>query len=396
VSCPICRRFRCGSTSTTIAPLWSSALADPLAEDLGGQPGAGGRGRRLDGDRHNQALAAAATKIVVQTTGLGARQGLVARHAGLTPRTGSIANAVLLGSAPSHDGWCLSIESGDCSRGVQERFDAGRGAFCCRKRERESDATYSCWPNAAREMGGAPDVRRTGTWRAVEGGWHAGRGVQSGRVLLGRRCGGGTHAARDDRDGGPHTVGRILSPCPKRCCRGQFGTTLAGIEHGSWTWRGAGAEPPIGRRRVFVVGPSSWTACTNGKRHETFSHDGWYATGGGLVRRRRDRTSRPRTAMIRRRANNHLRRGGRTRGTRSTVVRGRLRIGLPAGSAAKDVAPSVAVVPARTLDQEVARRRGTWAAVLLQGTDSSGHDGDRTSQLMPTEVDGAVCVRLSS
>jgi acyl-CoA synthetase (AMP-forming)/AMP-acid ligase II len=330
-------------------PLWSSALADPLAQDLV----RGAERAVVAADSLvivSTSGATAAPKAVVHTHGSLVRHGaLLARHRGLTPEDRIY--------SPMPFFWVggltmvlLAALSSGAGAVVQERFDAEEALLLA---ERERVTQISCWPNAARAMAEHPTFADRDL-SSVRG------GTLVEALPVGQRPPSPDRAPVPlgmTETGGPHTaVADPYGPLPEEL-RGTFGTTLAGIEHrvvdvetGMELRIGSGAEGEL-----LVRGPFLMDSLYKRERHETFSPDGWYATGdmGWFDADGNLHFTGRRTAMIKSGGANISPAEVEDALTELDGVRAAFVFGVPAGERGEDVAAVVAVAPGATVDQDV-------------------------------------------
>ncbi len=219
---------------------------------------------------------------------------------------------------------------------TQERFDPGEALELA---ERERVTQISCWPNAARAMAEHPSFPQRDL-SAVTGGTliealpiehrPAARDLVS--TPLGMTETGGPHTGPDDG----------YAPLPPEQ-RGTFGRTLPGMEH-----RIVDVETGVelagdDEGEILVRGLFLMDALHKRERHETFTPDGWYATGDlgwfgadGLLRF----TGR-RTAMIKTAGANVS--PAEVEGVLGAIpgIRAAYVFGVPAGDRGEDVAAVV-------------------------------------------------------
>jgi acyl-CoA synthetase (AMP-forming)/AMP-acid ligase II len=330
-------------------PHWSCALADPLGDELV-------RGAQQTVVAPDPLVivstsgATAAPKAVVHTHGSLVRHGaLLARHRGLTSEDRIY--------SPMPFFWVggltmvlLAALSSGAAAVVQERFDAGEALLLA---ERERVTQISCWPNAARSMAEHPTFAERDL-SSVRG------GTLVEALPVGQRPPSPDRAPVPlgmTETGGPHTaVADPYTPLPEEL-RGTCGTALAGIEHlvvdvetGMELDTGSGAEGEI-----LVRGPFLMDNLYKRERHETFSPDGWYATGdmGWFDADGNLHFTGRRTAMIKSGGANISPAEVEDALTQLDGVRAAFVFGVPAGERGEDVAAVVALAPGATIDLDV-------------------------------------------
>jgi acyl-CoA synthetase (AMP-forming)/AMP-acid ligase II len=153
---------------------------------------------------------------------------------------------------------------------VQERFEAGEALDLI---ERERVTQVSCWPNAARAIAEHPSFYERDL-SAVRGGTLVEALPQDRRP----RGGAPPSPLGMTETGGPHTgVDDAAAPLPERV--GTFGQPLPGMEHrvvdvGTGTELARSDEGELLVRGAFLM-----HELYKQERHDTFTPDGWYATG---------------------------------------------------------------------------------------------------------------------
>jgi acyl-CoA synthetase (AMP-forming)/AMP-acid ligase II len=155
---------------------------------------------------------------------------------------------------------------------VQERFEPGE-ALALMARERVTHV--ACWPNAARAIADHPSFASTDL-SAVRGGplvealppHMRPAAPDLAPTVLGMSETGGPHTAQDDG----------YAPLPEHQ-RGSFGRSLPGMEH-RVVDVDSGADIHDGRvGELFVRGRFLMDGLYKRERSDTFTPDGWYATG---------------------------------------------------------------------------------------------------------------------
>ena len=155
---------------------------------------------------------------------------------------------------------------------VQERFEPGEALDLI---ERERVTQVSCWPNASRQLADHATFRgrdlgavRGGTLvEALPSDFRPPTADRAPNVL-GMTETGGPHTGPDD----PYAV--LPEPL-----RGTMGRSLPGMTH-VVVDPDSGAELPIGEQgELLLRGAFLMDGFYKLERHETFTPDGWYATG---------------------------------------------------------------------------------------------------------------------
>jgi acyl-CoA synthetase (AMP-forming)/AMP-acid ligase II len=155
---------------------------------------------------------------------------------------------------------------------VQERFEPGE-ALTLMARERVTQ--IACWPNAARAIADHPSFATTDL-SAVRGGpliealppHLRPTSPDLAPTVLGMSETGGPHTAQDDG----------YAPLPEHQ-RGSYGRSLPGMEH-RVVDVDTGAEVHDGRvGELLVRGPYVMDGLYKRERSDTFTPEGWYATG---------------------------------------------------------------------------------------------------------------------
>jgi acyl-CoA synthetase (AMP-forming)/AMP-acid ligase II len=326
-------------------PRWSRALPAPVAESVVRAAEAAVVAADPLAIIHTSG-ATAAPKAVVHTHGSLVRHAaLLAARRGLTPQDRIY--------SPMPFFWVggltmvlLAALSSGCGAVVQERFDPGEALTLA---ERERVTQISCWPNAARAMAEHPTF--------------AGRDLSSVR--------GGTlvealpaerRPPTPDRapmplgmteTGGPHTSpASAYMPLPEEL-RGTFGRSLPGVEHCIVDANTGALMGPGEEGELLVRGPFAMDGLYKHERHETFTPDGWYATGdlGWFDHSGNLHFTGRRTTMI------------KTAGANVTPaeveaallgipgVRAAFVFGIPAGDRGEEVVAVVATTPGAAVDE---------------------------------------------
>ena len=156
---------------------------------------------------------------------------------------------------------------------VQERFEPGEALDLI---ERERVTQVSCWPNASRQMADHPTFAGRDL-RAVRGGTLVEALPPEVPAAIGRP---GAERARHDGDRWA-TYGRRrpLRRAASESLRGTMGRSLPGMEH-VVVDADSGVELPVGEQgELLLRGAFLMDGFYKRERHETFTPDGWYATG---------------------------------------------------------------------------------------------------------------------
>lgn len=230
---------------------------------------------------------------------------------------------------------------------TQERFDAGEALELA---ERERVTQISCWPNAARAMAEHPSFPGRDL-SAVTGGTliealpveHRPPARDRVSTFLGMTETGGPHTGPDDN----------YAPLPPEQ-RGTFGRTLPGMEHRIVDVETGFELTGDDEGEILVRGLFLMEGIHKRERHETFTPDGWYATGdlGWFGTDDLLRFTGRRTAMIKTAGSNVSPAEveevlGAIPGVRVAYV-----FGVPAGDRGEDVAAVVVRDPQSTLDTD--------------------------------------------
>jgi acyl-CoA synthetase (AMP-forming)/AMP-acid ligase II len=221
---------------------------------------------------------------------------------------------------------------------VQERFEPGEALDLI---ERERVTQVSCWPNASRQLADHATFRGRDLG-AVRGGTLVEalppdfRPPTADRApnVLGMTETGGPHTGTDD----PYAV--LPEPL-----RGTMGRSLPGMAH-VVVDPDTGAELPVGEQgELLLRGAFLMDRFYKRERHETFTPDGWYATGdlGWFGEDRHLRFAGRRTAMIKTGGSNVAPAEVEAALMELSDVREAFVFGIAAGERGEDVA--VVVVP---------------------------------------------------
>jgi acyl-CoA synthetase (AMP-forming)/AMP-acid ligase II len=316
-------------------PPWSHALPAPLAESL--VRGAESEVGPADALAIiNTSGATAAPKSVVHT------HGSLVRHAALlAERRGYNADDRIYSPMPFF--WVggltmvlLAALVSGAGAVVQERFEPGEALDLI---ERERVTQVSCWPNAARQLADHPTFAGRDL-RAVRGGTlvealpaeYRPPAADQAPNLLGMTETGGPHTGPDD----------AYAVLPD-ALRGTFGRSLPGMEHVVVDVE-TGTELPSGEKgELLVRGAFLMDAFYKRERHDTFTPDGWYATGdlGWFGDDGHLRFSGRRTAMIKTGGSNVSPAEVELALAQVPAVRQAFVFGIPAGERGEDVAALV-------------------------------------------------------
>jgi acyl-CoA synthetase (AMP-forming)/AMP-acid ligase II len=253
------------------APSWSRFLPDPLGPSLV---------RAAESEVTpaddlaviNTSGATAAPKSVVHT------HGSLVRHAALLAKRRGLNSEDRIYS-PMPFFWVggltmvlLSALVSGAAAVVQELFEPGEALDLI---ERERVTQVSCWPNASRQMADHPSFEKRDL-RSVRGGTlvealpleYRPPSADRAPNVLGMTETGGPHTGPDD----PYAV------LPQRL-RGTMGRPLPGMEH-VIVDPDSGMESPEGEKgEILLRGAFVMDSFYKRERHETFTSDGWYATG---------------------------------------------------------------------------------------------------------------------
>jgi len=240
---------------------------------------------------------------------------------------------------------------------VQERFEPGEALDLI---ERERVTQVSCWPNASRQMADHPTFARRDL-RSVRGGTlvealppeYRPSAADRAPVPLGMTETGGPHTGPDD----------AYAVLPESL-RGTLGRPLPGMEHvvvdvDTGTVLTSGQEGELLLRGAFLM-----DGFYKRERHETFTPDGWYATGdlGWFGEDGHLHFTGRRTAMIKTGGSNVSPAEVEMALVQLPVVRDAFVFGIPAGERGEDVA--AVVVPESPEGVEVSALRATLRETL--------------------------------
>jgi acyl-CoA synthetase (AMP-forming)/AMP-acid ligase II len=219
---------------------------------------------------------------------------------------------------------------------VQERFEPGEALDLI---ERERVTQVSCWPNASRQM--ADHATFAGRdLRSVRGGTLVEALPPEYRPPTGNRA---PNVLGMTETGGPHTGPDDAYAVLPESLRGTMGHSLPGMEH-VVVDVGTGAELPTGEEgELLLRGAFLMDGFYKRERHETFTPDGWYATGdlGWFGADGYLRFSGRRTAMIKTGGSNVSPAEVETALMDLPAVREAFVFGIPAGERGEDVAAVV-------------------------------------------------------
>lgn len=323
------------NVQTEDPPPWSRALPRPLANEL--VRAAESEVSAADALAIiNTSGATAAPKAVVHSHGSLVRHAaLLARRRGLT-RDDRIYSPMPFFWVGGLTMVLLAALVSGAGAVVQERFEPGEALNLL---EREKVTQISCWPNASRQMAGHPTFSQRDL-RTVRGGTlvealppkYRPPSADRAPMPLGMTETGGPHTGPDD----PYAV---LS----ESLRGTFGRTLPGMEH-RIVDADAGTEMPIGAEgEILLRGQFLMEGFYKRERHDTFTPDGWYATGdlGWFGADGHLRFSGRRTAMIKTGGSNVSPAEVEMALVDLPEVREAFVFGIPAGDRGEDVAAVV-------------------------------------------------------
>jgi acyl-CoA synthetase (AMP-forming)/AMP-acid ligase II len=253
------------------APPWSPPLPEPIGVEV-----------LAAAERE---VAPADSLVIISTSGTTAApkavvhtQGSMIRHAALLARRREFDQDDRIYS-PMPFFWVggltmvvLAAMTSGAAAVVHERFDAGEALELA---ERHRVTQISCWPNAARAMAEHPTCA-TRDLSAVRGGTlvealpfeHRPPSPDRAPMPLGMT-----------ETGGPHTTAdHPYAPVPAEHA-GTFGRSQPGVEHcvvdAEYGDTLEGAE----EGELLVRGPFVMRGLYKQERHDTFTPDGWYATG---------------------------------------------------------------------------------------------------------------------
>ena len=284
----------------------------------------------------NTSGATAAPKSVVHT------HGSLVRHAALlAQRRGLTADDRIYSPMPFF--WVggltmvllASLASGAAAV-VQERFEPGEALDLI---ERERVTQVSCWPNASRQLADHPTFARRDL-QAVRGGTlvealppeHRPPNPDRAPMPLGMTETGGPHTGPDDA--------YAVLPEP---LRGTFGRSLPGMEHVVVDVESGVELSPGEKGELLLRGTFLMDGFYKRERHDTFTPDGWYATGdlGWFGPDGQLRFTGRRTAMIKTGGSNVSPAEVEMALVQIPSVREAFVFGIPAGDRGEDVAAVV-------------------------------------------------------
>ncbi len=219
---------------------------------------------------------------------------------------------------------------------VQERFEPGEALDLI---ERERVTQVSCWPNASRQLADHPTFARRDL-QAVRGGTlvealppeHRPPNPDRAPMPLGMTETGGPHTGPDDA--------YAVLPEP---LRGTFGRSLPGMEHVVVDVESGVELSPGEKGELLLRGTFLMDGFYKRERHDTFTPDGWYATGdlGWFGPDGQLRFTGRRTAMIKTGGSNVSPAEVEMALVQIPSVREAFVFGIPAGDRGEDVAAVV-------------------------------------------------------
>jgi acyl-CoA synthetase (AMP-forming)/AMP-acid ligase II len=219
---------------------------------------------------------------------------------------------------------------------TQERFEPGEALDLI---ERERVTQVSCWPNASRQIANHPtfagrDLRSVRGGTLVEALPSEDRPPSADLApnVLGMTETGGPHTGSDDHGG-------VLPAA----LRGMMGRALPGMEHVVIDVQTKRVVPAGQEGELLLRGAFLMDGFYKRERHETFTPDGWYATGdlGWFGADGHLRFTGRRTAMIKTGGSNVSPAEVEAALVRLPEVREAFVFGLPAGERGEDVAAVV-------------------------------------------------------
>lgn len=319
-------------------PAWSRALPDSLP--AGVVVSAESEVRPADALAIiNTSGATAAPKSVVHT------HGSLVRHAALlAERRGLTADDRIYSPMPFF--WVggltmvllASLASGAAAV-VQERFEPGEALDLI---ERERVTQVSCWPNASRQLAEHPTFAQRDL-RSVRGGTlvealppeYQPPTPDRAPMPLGMTETGGPHTGADDAYAAYAVLPELL--------RGTFGRSLPGMEHVVVDVESGVELAPGEKGELLLRGAFLMDGFYKWERHETFTPDGWYATGdlGWFGPDGHLRFTGRRTAMIKTGGSNVSPAEVEMVLVQVPAVRDAFVFGIPAGERGEDVAAVV-------------------------------------------------------
>jgi acyl-CoA synthetase (AMP-forming)/AMP-acid ligase II len=284
----------------------------------------------------NTSGATAAPKSVVHT------HGSLVRHAALLARRrGLVAEDRIYSPMPFF--WVggltmvlLAALVSGAGAVVQERFEPGEALDLI---ERERVTQISCWPNASRQLADHPTFARRDL-SSVRGGTlveplpaeYRPPAADRAPMPLGMTETGGPHTGHDD----------AYAVLPESL-RGTFGRSLPGMEHVVVDVDSGEELPPGQEGELLVRGAFLMEGFYKRERHDTFTPDGWYATGdlGWFGEDGHLHFSGRRTAMIKTGGSNVSPVEVEVALAQLPAVRDAFVFGIPAGERGEDVAAVV-------------------------------------------------------
>jgi acyl-CoA synthetase (AMP-forming)/AMP-acid ligase II len=339
-------------------PTWSRTLPQPLSDQL--MPWAELEVTAADAlVIINTSGATAAPKAVVHSHGSLVRHAaLLARRRGLTKDDRVYSPMPFFWVGGLTMVLLAALVSGAAAV-VQERFEPGEALDLL---ERERVTQISCWPNASRQMADHPTFSERDL-TSVRGGTlvealppeHRPPSPDRAPMPLGMTETGGPHTGPDD----PYAV------LPE-ALRGTFGRTLPGMEHRIVDVHSGMELSEENAGELLLRGQFLMEGFYKRERHDTFTPDGWYATGdlGWFGADGHLRFAGRRTAMIKTGGSNVAPSEVEVAITAQPGVREAFVFGIPAGDRGEDVA--AVVVPENSQSMQ-----GSDLAAALRTTLSS-------------------------
>ncbi len=219
---------------------------------------------------------------------------------------------------------------------TQERFEPGEALNLI---ERERVTQVSCWPNASRQIADHPTFAGRDL-RSVRGGTLVEAQPPECRPPSADRA---PNVLGMTETGGPHTGSDDAYAVLPESLRGTMGRSLPGMEHVVIDVDTGLELPPGQEGELLVRGTFLMDGFYKRERHDTFTPDGWYATGdlGSFGADGHLRFSGRRTAMIKTGGSNVSPAEVEAALVQLPEVREAFVFGVPAGERGEDVAAVV-------------------------------------------------------
>jgi acyl-CoA synthetase (AMP-forming)/AMP-acid ligase II len=317
------------------APSWARSLPAPLS-------------RRLVHEAESEVTPADALAVINTSGATAAPKSVVHTHGSLVRHAALLAERRGLTSedriySPMPFFWVggltmvlLAALVSGAAAVVQERFEPGEALDLI---ERERVTQVSCWPNASRQLADHASFKDRDLG-AVRGGTLVEALPPEYRPPAADRA---PNVLGMTETGGPHTGPDDPYAALSESLRGTMGRSLPGMEH-RVVDADSGVELAVGEKGEILLRGSFLTdGFYKRERHETFTPDGWYATGdlGSFDTEGHLRFVGRRTSMIKTGGSNVSPAEVEAALLELTEVREALVFGIPAGERGEDVAAVV-------------------------------------------------------